>query len=241
MASMNTPAAQLIHALIVVVLTMVMVACLVNIRRTWRRLNDYAITRAVPLRSRLDGMNYRVNLSHPAPEKAAETLAELNRRFIVLFRRLRKLYGGAAANNGSAVVAVSGAMPLRRASTARLLKHYSPDALAENSPFDPEGETSFTEDKGLLVGMCLRSTDAANPIQDINTLMFVGIHEISHIAVIEIDHPPLFWQAFRFLLEEAVNAGVYTPIDYKHSPVMYCGRLNINHSPLFDDTIGEYV
>jgi hypothetical protein len=48
-----------------------------------------------------------------------------------------------------------------------------------------------------------------------------------------IGHKQEFWQNFKFLLENAKAAGVYSPIDYKKNPQGYCG-ITINDNPLYD-------
>ncbi len=66
---------------------------------------------------------------------------------------------------------------------------------------------------------------------DLNTMMFVALHEMGHIATTEVGHTPMFWDNFRWLLEEAIQIGVYREQDFKTKPVSYCG-LTISDSPL---------
>jgi hypothetical protein len=223
-------------AIAIVVILIVVWLCVCTLRRLARKYDHFAIEQTVGLRSSVDGQLYRVHGVHSTPDAAANKLAEINRRATELLRRLRKEY---ASRPGG----VEGVSEARRDVAQKLLRKYSPDALAENSPLDPEKETSFTENKGSLVAICLRtSVETAGGgvdyrLQDINTLMFVTIHEMAHIGIVEIDHPPNFWRTFRFLLEEAVACGIYAPVDYSVHTVRYCNRLVINHSPLFDPTI----
>ena len=44
---------------------------------------------------------------------------------------------------------------------------------------------------------------------ELNTLVFVGIHELSHIASVTKGHGDEFWDNFKFLLENAVK-DIYT-------------------------------
>jgi hypothetical protein len=46
-------------------------------------------------------------------------------------------------------------------------------------------------------------------------------------------HEADFWATFKWLLQEAVEASVYTPIDFKLHPRNFCG-LEITYSPLDD-------
>ena len=68
---------------------------------------------------------------------------------------------------------------------------------------------------------------------DLNTLTFVAIHELSHIASKSIGHNEEFWNNFKFLLEEAEIIGVYKPEDYKEDPKNYCG-MKITDNPYYD-------
>jgi hypothetical protein len=178
-----------------------------------------------------DGARYRVHTSHANYVGAAEAMAELNRRATELMRRLRARYlrGGAARPS-----------PARALATRRLLALYNPDNLAENSPRDPEGDTSYTIDKGAVLALCLRERDpaasgdpAAHDLHDLEMLTFVLVHELAHVAIEDPDHPPRFWRAFRFLLEEAVAAGLLRGVDYARAPITYCG-LPVAYNPLYD-------
>jgi predicted metal-dependent hydrolase len=63
--------------------------------------------------------------------------------------------------------------------------------------------------------------------------MFVAIHELSHIATKSIGHKTEFWDNFKFLLENAKQAGIHSPTDYKKKPVEYCG-MDIKDNPYYD-------
>ena len=80
---------------------------------------------------------------------------------------------------------------------------------------------------------CLNTEKDGNKLIDPNTLMFVAIHELSHIATKSIGHKDEFWNNFKFLLGEAKKIGVYKPEDYKKNPRRYCGT-NISDNPYFD-------
>ena len=47
----------------------------------------------------------------------------------------------------------------------------------------------------------------------------------------EIGHTDKFWANMKYLLEQAIQIGVYNYEDYKQTPQMYCG-LEINSTPL---------
>ena len=211
--------------LIAVVITLVLLA--VYFAGRWLVLgrDRFTIEHTHEVVSHVDGMRYRVHEGHAGSQQAADTLASLNGRILDLLRSLRGRYLRGAAGELS---------PDRRKAVRQLLARYNPDNLAENSPKDPSGDTSYTLDKGAIVAICLRERDRAHDdIHDLGTLTFVTLHEMAHIAVDDIDHPPRFWSAFRFLLEEAEAAGIYTSPRYAQAPRRYCG-VNIDYNPRFD-------
>jgi len=85
-----------------------------------------------------------------------------------------------------------------------------------------EKYTSYTVNKGERIVFCLRFK-IINTIHDINTIMYVVIHELAHIGCPEYGHTPLFKEIFKFLLIESSKIGIYTLIDYRKNPQNYCG------------------
>lgn len=111
----------------------------------------------------------------------------------------------------------------------RLVERFNPDALQEND-VDADS-TSYSENKGQKIVVCLRSKQPPYPLVDENTVMFVLLHEMAHLMTESMGHTPEFWTNFRKLLHDSVKIGVYTPVNYTKSPVEYCG-MNINDTPL---------
>jgi hypothetical protein len=111
----------------------------------------YALARTREVRSGADGQAYRVHVAHGDPRRAADALAEVNRRTTELLRHLRRRY----------VFRQGGGEPARV--TRRLLGRYNPDNWAENSPQDPRGETAYTIDKGAVLALCLRTKAPRRP------------------------------------------------------------------------------
>ena len=72
-----------------------------------------------------------------------------------------------------------------------------------------------------------------NNLIDENTLTFVAIHELAHIATKSVGHKQEFWDNFKFLLTNAREAGLYKPEDYKRKPREYCG-MKITDNPYYD-------
>jgi hypothetical protein len=89
--------------------------------------------------------------------------------------------------------------------------------------------TTYTVNKGDEIVFCLR--DKNGQLHDTNLLMFVAIHELSHIACPELNHTTLFITIFVFLLKVAMDIGIYQYQDYNKDPVYYCG-MYLNQSPI---------
>tara|TARA_B100002051_G_C16499672_1_gene517211 strand:- start:66 stop:608 length:543 start_codon:yes stop_codon:yes gene_type:complete len=87
---------------------------------------------------------------------------------------------------------------------------------------------AFSKNKGEEVSICLDDKNL-----DINVLMFIAIHELSHIGTDEIGHTDTFWENMKFLLECAIKLDIYIPQDYSKFPVTFCGY-EIESSPLYN-------
>ena len=184
------------------------------------------------MKSAVDGRDYEVVEYFDEPEKAAEMLAYINENNIGLIAYMKAKYIDNTLDNNKDADWTAHYVKL----TKRLLKRYRPEVLTENDPPDPDN-TSWTENKGEVLTMCIREKESGNnEFHDLNVLVFVGVHEMAHIASIEYGHDDEFWFNFKCLLEDAVEMGIYNPIDYSKHPLNYCS-LDINHSPLFDDSI----
>ncbi len=119
-----------------------------------------------------------------------------------------------------------------RENVNRLVENFNPSTIKETLPTSEY--TAYSENKGEKLAFCLnkKKTDNDNLI-DSNTLTFVAIHELSHIMSATVGHNDEFWNNFKFLLDNAVVMGIYTPIDYKKNPKNYCG-MDITDNPYYD-------
>lgn len=95
--------------------------------------------------------------------------------------------------------------------------------------------TSYSVNKGEKIVLCLRSK-ADNKIHDINLLMYVVLHEISHVICPEIDHTEMFDNIFSFVRESATKCGVYDAKLAFTNHTEYCG-INIENSANVRDKI----
>lgn len=160
--------------------------------------------------SSVDGHRYLVRKAADSQE-AADTLARIN-------AKVERLISHLAAS----------APDDRR--TALLRERYDRAALSEGG--HNSGYTSFSVNKGEKIVMCIRArngSDDNGEIEKFNTLMYVILHEIAHLVTEEIGHTRAFWDNFRWILDAAHAAGVYTKVDYSKEPEEYCG-ININSS-----------
>jgi hypothetical protein len=115
--------------------------------------------------------------------------------------------------------------------TIRLVEGYNPKKISETLPTSEL--TAFSENKGEKLAFCLNKSKNGSKLIDINTLTFVALHELSHIATESIGHGQEFWQNFKWVLQNAKEAGIYSPVDYKKYPEEYCG-MKINDNPYYD-------
>ena len=99
----------------------------------------------------------------------------------------------------------------------RLVKNFNPKKIKEILPTSEY--TAYSENKGEKIAFCLSSLgkNDVNNLIDENTLMFVALHELSHVASKSIGHNDEFWSNFKFILKEAAQIQLYNPVNYKHN------------------------
>ena len=124
-----------------------------------------------------------------------------------------------------------------------LIKNIDSDDLKEYSPYikqldknfnenrtsvyetDPHSDlTSYSVNKGEELSICLKSKSSGQ-LHNINLLMYVVIHEMSHFACPEIGHGELFQKIFKKFTEIAIKLDIYNYDDYNTKPVEYCGMV----------------
>jgi hypothetical protein len=179
---------------------------------------------------------YRVHEDLDNPQAAANLMDRLNSVALDMIQHLSNKYGTDAG-------LLQIAPPYRdrvRSSIAALQKNYRPSNLEENIPERSGGDTSYVIDKGDTFAMCLRDPKNGNHIDDrLNNLIFVLLHEMTHLFTDTFGHDKLFWNNFKFMLQEATEARLYSPINYKRDGAPYCGIV-ITYSPLYDPSMLEY-
>ncbi len=145
-------------------------------------------------------------------ELAADKLAEVNIRLDKLIEHLKKNHSN-------------------KDNVKRLIDGYNPQKIYETLPTSEY--TAYSENKGEKLAFCLDTEKNQGRLIDINTLMYVVLHEISHIASKSIGHTDEFWENFKFMITESKKINIYNPVDYNKEPARYCG-MNITDNPYFD-------
>ena len=183
---------------------------LLVIALAWLLWDTYANGEVEYVKSSIDGKEYLVR-SLPDKKEAAALLSQI----IANLQKLVKHLEETEADDER---------------TVRIVKNFNADAISEGS--ENAKYTSYSVNKGEKVVLCLRSRDKNNKLMDLNTMMFVSLHELAHISSKTIGHDEAFWNNFKWLLQHAVKTGIYQQQDFKQKPVEYCG-IQITDSPLY--------
>ena len=87
-----------------------------------------------------------------------------------------------------------------------------------------ENLTSYSVNKGEELVLCVRNKNEKK-LQDLNTMMYVSIHEMAHMGCHEIGHTDLFHKIFKYYLQIAVKIGIYKKEEYFVTRPNYCGMV----------------
>ena len=192
------------------ILSIVMIALIIII--SYRMYYNSDIFQLKCVVSDVDGRKYCVRERHKL-QAAADRLADVNQRLIKLVKYCHETN----PDDDRA---------------KRLRDKFNPKKVVETLPTSEY--TAYSENKGEKLAFCLdKKRNKTNNLIDLNTLTYVAIHELAHVMTLSIGHKKEFWENFKFLLENAVKAGIYNPVDYKKNPKSYCG-MNITDNPYYD-------
>jgi hypothetical protein len=165
----------------------------------------------VEVRSRRDGRIYRVQ-NLPDKQEACELLSKLRENLTKLIENYKT--DPSAMSDPRVKIMVS---------------RFNPDNFSENDI--TADTTSYSENKGERIVVCIRDKAPPYRFVDQNTVMFVLLHEMGHLMTTTIGHTPEFWANFKRVLHDAVQCGIYTPVNYTKTPTAYCG-MTITDSPI---------
>lgn len=163
------------------------------------------------VQSDVDKLEYYVQSDYMDKNDAANMIAELNNIVLHFIKYLKHKHP-----NDPRIM--------------RLASRYNPNKIMEGNPINNKDSTSYSIAKGKKVVFCVRSKNTKK-IHDKNLLLFVVIHELSHIMSISYGHNTEFMNNFKFLLNEAINAGIYKKENYFTDPREYCG-MQVTTMPL---------
>ena len=151
-----------------------------------------------------------------------------NQKYLVQNRKNKKKAANMLARLDDKITRLIDHVYKKDSVLTQLLKdNYVSENISEGT--DDTKYTSYSVNKGEQLVFCLRSRDNADKFVEENVLMYVATHELAHLMTSDIGHTPLFWENFKYLLNEAVNINVYTKTNYAESPIDYCG-INIKSS-----------
>lgn len=168
-------------------------------------------TNLVPVKSERNQKVYQVQ-NLPDKQQACEMMANIHDKLETLMNRYKNDPNTASDPR-----------------VRTMIDRFKPENMCENN-IDADS-TSYSENKGERIVVCLRDKKKPYPLVDENTVMFVVLHEIAHLMTTTIGHTPEFWANFRRILKDAIGAGVYNEVNYTREPVEYCG-MEISSSPL---------
>jgi len=145
-------------------------------------------------------------------DKAADLLSQIRERLLTFVSYLIKKYP-----NDERII--------------RLRDNFDPNQLSEGS--SDSGYTSYSVNKGEKIVFCMRQKSEKEELMDLNTMMFVAIHELAHIMTKTVGHTDEFWENMKFLLENAIleDINIYQYQPYHDVSQEYCGTI-ISDTPL---------
>ena len=165
----------------------------------------------------LDGKTYMIRRGHNHTKtflkESANTLAMINQRMEKLISHLDKNYSSDSSKNYF---------------IKKLKQNYNPYMISEAAV--DKRYTTYTVDKQNM-HICLRTRNSEEKVYDMNTLMYVVLHESAHLANYSVDgtaiigHGNEFKMIFKFLVEQSIKLGLYNYVDYANVPQEYCGIL----------------
>ena len=161
--------------------------------------------------SNVDGNNYCVRERNKI-QLVADLLAKVTHKLKVLVKHWKNKYPD-------------------RDNVRRLHTGFKPKKIYELLPTSKF--TAYSENKGEKLAFCVTKKKHGNSLIDENTLTFVALHELSHIATKSVGHTSEFWNNFKFILKEAAKKNLYNPINHKENPTTYCS-MKITDNPYYD-------
>lgn len=178
----------------------------------------------LPTKSTIDNQEYIVR-NLPDRKDAANLLATIRGKMIELIKYL----DGIDSKELEVYLRENDSVEDVQKAIIRLKKRFQPDNLSESTPNDKY--TSYSVNKGEKLVFCLRAKNKNETLVDPNIMIFVALHELSHIMTKSVGHTEEFWNNFRILLRVAIRQKIYQNLDFNNYPQDYCGT-KITDTPL---------
>ncbi len=219
--------------------TFLIVVILVYLFYIRRDVVEFFNNNTVKVCSKVNGGCYHVQTRYNPNTytSAADTLDTIHGKNMKFFKFLKNKYLNARYPSNLSVIGLRN-LKKKKKMVKNLISRYDPRTIVEHVP-KSDRNTSYVYAKGEKIGYCLRERKSGNNnIHPMETLYFVNLHELSHLADSDYNagHNRKFWADFKFILKEAVEAGVYNPVDYSISPINYCG-ISIYYNPFYDNSL----
>jgi predicted metallo-beta-lactamase superfamily hydrolase len=157
----------------------------------------------VYIRSIVDNQVYLVN-DIPDKQNVADSLGTLNLNLSLFKKELNRIN-------------------VKTEQLQRFLKKIDKMTINESSLQD---YNTFVINKTDIY-FCVK--DDTNKFYDNNVLVYVLLHELSHIYSYSEGHTQEFIKNFKFLVDVAKKIGIYTKIDFENNNQLYCG-VNIKNN-----------
>lgn len=101
-------------------------------------------------------------------------------------------------------------------------KIYKTQFIENKNKIPKKNSTSYNINKGEKIILCIYNYQITE-FYDINTIIYVAIHEIAHIGNKTVGHDNSFYYIFNDLLKEAIRLKIYKFHNYQKIPKQYCG------------------
>lgn len=192
--------------------------------------------RDVELVEAKDGEKYLVR-KMPDKKQAADMLSDIKKTLsgvvnIIKGKTSDELYNIYKSANTNQTILNNGTISKKdfENSINRLIKNYNPNACIFSENVPTSTYTAYTVNKGEEIVFCLRLKREGDALVPLNTILFVALHEITHIMTKSIGHEPEFWNNFSFILKIAIDDCLYHSVDYSVNTKKYCG-IDVTSTP----------
>ena len=198
-------------------------------------LSDYIILDTF-INYNVNGKIYKVLDNNENSDIAAQILHKVDNNLLLLIDYINNKYQN--------IDTMDNINPRKKTIINKILKRlnirYKSESLKENFPSKPGKDVSYNLNKGNIISLCLRNFTNPNEFHQFNDILFVSIHELAHSCNISYGHDLSFWYIFRFLLENAIEAGIYKNVNYRNNNVNYCS-MKITYNPIYDKSLDDEI